>query len=152
MPAGAGAALASSPPFGGTASPRSPGWQAGTTGGSSVLGLLINHKGEKKKKKRAFYLFFKFRFFIQRQFSHTVIFIVTINHQAARKMPQMCTPGWDSPDHSWLSFSKAGQNPCHARFFLLTVDTGQGAGSGGEVSIAGESHNSHLNPASCREV
>lgn len=91
---------------------------------------------KRRRKKKRFLFIFHFRFFIRRQFSHAVIFPVTTDHKAARNTPQMCTPGWDSPDHSWLSFSNVGQNPCHACFSPLTVNTVQGAGSGGEVSIA----------------
>lgn len=119
----------------------SPGTRLGDRHGRWLIcpeaaGQPEGREKKEEEKKKSFLLLFHFRFFIQRQFSHAVIFPVITDHKAARNTPQMCTPGWDSPDHSWLSFSKVGQNPCHACFSPLTVNTVQGAGSGGEVSIA----------------
>lgn len=94
---------------------------AGDQAGGQVAHLP--EKGEKKsrKKKPNFLFIFHFRFFIQRQFSHAAIFPVTIDHKAARNTPQMCTPGGDSADRSWLSISEVGLNPCRAHFSPLTM-------------------------------
>lgn len=84
---------------------------------------------KERKKKKSFLFIFYFRFFIQMQhsskFSHALIFSVTVDHKAATNTPQMCTPEWDSPDHSCLGFFKAGQNPHRARFSPLTMNTVQ---------------------------
>lgn len=93
----------------------------GTRLGGRWLIFLRRERKKAEKKKPNFLFIFHFRFFIQRQFSHAAIFPVTIDHKAARNTPQMCTPGGDSADRSWLSISEVGLNPCRAHFSPLTM-------------------------------
>lgn len=99
----------------------------------------------KKGRKGGFYQLFTLGFSYEGSFLMLSFSTLIIDHKAARSTPESVVV------HSWLSFSKSGQTPCHACLPLLTANTVQACGSGLYCRcLIGESHNRHLNPVSCR--